>query len=96
MAGFRPKYVLADKAYDSKAIRECIAELAASTVIPCTATRKQPIDYDFEIYKERNRVERCFNKLKHFRRIATRYDRREIYFRAFVFIACAMIWMRWE
>ena len=94
MAGFRPKYVLADKAYDSNAIRECIAELGASAVIPCTATRKQPIDYDFEIYKERNRVERCFNKLKHFRRLATRYDRREIYFRAFVLIACAMIWMR--
>ena len=94
MAGFRPKYVLADKAHDSNALRECIAELAASVVIPCTATRKQPIDYDFEIYKERNRVERCFNKLKHFRRIATRYDRREIYFRAFVLIACAMIWMR--
>ena len=84
MAGFRPKYVLADKAHDSNAIREYIAELAASTVIPCTATRKQPIDYDFEIYKERNRVECCFNKLKHFRRIAARYDRREIYFRAFV------------
>ena len=48
MAGFRPKYVLADKAYDSNAIRECIAELGASAVIPCTATRKQPIDYDFE------------------------------------------------
>ena len=94
MAGFRPKYVLADKAHDSNAIRDCIAELAASAVIPCTATRKQPIDYDFEIYKERNRVGRCFNKLKHFRRIATRYDRREIYFRAFVLIACAMIWMR--
>ncbi len=78
--GFRPKYVLANKAYDSNAIREGIAELGASTVIPCTATRKQPIDYDFEIHKERNRVERCFNKLKHFRRIATRYDRREIYF----------------
>ena len=37
MAGFRPKYVLADKAHDSNAIRECIAELAASAVIPCTA-----------------------------------------------------------
>ena len=94
MAGFRPRYVLADKAYDSNAIRECIAELGASAVIPCTATRKQPIDYDCNIYKERNRVERYFNKLKHFRRIATRYDRREIYFLAFILIACAMIWMR--
>ena len=94
MAGFRPRYVLADKAYDSNAIRECIAELGASAVIPCTATRKQPIDYDYNIYKERNRVERYFNKLKHFRRIATRYDRREIYFLAFILIACAMIWMR--
>ena len=46
------------------------------------------------IYKARNRIERCFNKLKHFRYIATRYDRRAIYFLAFIHIACFMLWMR--
>lgn len=52
------------------------------------------IPHDAAIYRCRNRIERCFNKLKHFRRFATRFDRRAIYFLAFVYIAAAMIWMR--
>ncbi|WP_156752750.1 transposase, partial [Mesorhizobium sp. WSM3873] len=55
---------------------------------------KTLIPYDFEAYKARNLIERCFNKLKHFRRIATRYDRRALYFLSFVQLACAMLWMR--
>ena len=94
MHGFTANYVLADAAYDSNHIRACIAETGASAVIPCNPTRKRPIPHDKEIYKARNRIERCFNKLKHFRRIATRYDRRAIYFLAFILIACAMLWMR--
>ncbi len=92
--GFRPKHVLADKAYDSNALRTQIAEIGASAVIPCNPTRKVAIPYDFSIYKARNRIERCFNKLKHFRRIATRYDRRDTYFRAFILIAASILWMR--
>ena len=92
--GFRPCHVLADKAYDSNAIRQHIAGLGAAAVIPCNPGRKRPIPYDFEVYKARNRIERCFNKLKHFRRIATRYDRRAIDFLAFIHIACGMLWMR--
>jgi len=92
--GLTPKRVLADKAYDSNALRELIASMGAETVIPCNRTRKRPIPYDFEAYKVRNTVERCFNKLKHFRRIATRYDRRAIYFLSFLYLAAAMLWMR--
>ena len=92
--GFRPHHVLADKAYDSNAFRTLIAETGAGAVIPCNHTRKHLIPYDFEIYKARNRIERCFNKLKHFRRIATRYDRRASYFLAFIHIACFMLWIR--
>jgi len=92
--GFRPNHVLADKAYDSNSFRALIAETGAAAVIPCNPTRKHLIPYDFEIYKARNCIERCFNKLKHFRRIATRYDRRTIYFLAFIHIACAVLWMR--
>ncbi len=94
LAGFRPHHVIADKAYDSNAFRRLIADIGAAAVIPCNPTRKRLIPYDFEIYKARNRIERCFNKLKHFRHIATRYDRRATYFLAFIHIACAMIWMR--
>ena len=92
--GFRPAHVLADKAYDSNALRTLVADLGATAVIPCNPTRKHLIAYNFEVYKARNRIERCFNKLKHFRRIATRYDRRALYFKAFILIACAILWMR--
>jgi len=94
MQGFTAKYVLADAAYDSNHIRALVAELGASAVIPCNPTRRHPIAHDKQIYKARNRIERCFNKLKHFRRIATRYDRRAIHFLAFILIACIMLWMR--
>lgn len=94
LEGFRPKHVVADKAYDSSDLRKRIAEIGAAAVIPCNPTRKVQIPYDFTIYKTRNRIERCFNKLKHFRHIATRYDRRAVHFLAFIHIACAMLWMR--
>ena len=92
--GLAPRRVLADKAYDSNALRALIADRGAEAVIPCNPTRRRPIPYDFEAYKVRNLVERCFNKLKHFRRIATRYDRRAIHFLSFVQLAAAMLWMR--
>jgi len=94
LGGYRPNHVIADKAYDSNALRDLIQGLGAAAVIPCNPTRKRLIPYDFTIYKLRNRIERCFNKLKHFRRIATRYDRRAAHFLAFIHIACAMLWMR--
>ena len=89
-----PRRVLADKAYDSNAIRALIMDMQAEAVIPCNPTRKTLIPYDFEAYKMRNTVERCFNKLKHFRRIATRFDRRAQNFLSFVQIAAAILWMR--
>ena len=61
---------------------------------PCNPTRKHKIAYDFEAYKVRNTVERCFNKLKHFRRIATRFDRRAAHFLGFIHLAAAILWLR--
>ena len=86
--------VIADKAYDSNALRQLIADAGMIAVIPSTRSRKVPIPHDTTLYKERNRIERCFNKLKHFRRFATRFDRRAVHFLAFVQLASAMIWMR--
>lgn len=94
MQGFTARHVLADAAYDSALIRADIAGMGANAVIPRNPTRKQAIPHDRDIYKARNRIERCFNKLKHFRRVATRYDRRAAYFLAFVLIACVMLWIR--
>ena len=92
--GFSAKAVLADRAYDNNELRQVIADSSAEAVIPSTRSRTIPIPHDKTTYKQRNLIERCFNKLKHFRRFATRYDRRAIYFLAFIHIAASMIWMR--
>jgi transposase len=86
--------VIADKAYDSNALRQLIADAGMIAVIPSTRSRRIQIPHDVGLYKNRNRIERCFNKLKHFRRFATRFDRRAVHFLAFIHIAGAMIWMR--
>lgn len=86
--------VLADKAYDSNALRETIAAMGAEAVIPSSRSRKIIIPHDELVYVNRNRIERCFNRMKHFRRFATRYDRRTIHFEGFVYLVAAMIWLR--
>jgi transposase len=93
LEGQTAKAVLADKAYDSNALRALIASIGAKAVIPSNRTRKVIIPHDADLYKHRNRIERCFNRLKHFRRFATRYDRRTVHFIGFVHLAAAMIWM---
>jgi transposase len=52
------------------------------------------IPHDAAVYRQRNRIERRFNRPKHFRRFATRYERRTIHFSGFVFLAAAMLWLR--
>lgn len=94
LEGCTAQAVLADRAYDSSALRNLIDEIGAKAVIPSTRSRSVPIPHDPIIYKCRNRIERCFNKLKHFRRFATRYDRRARHFLSFIHLAAAMIWMR--
>ena len=94
LEGFKCEAVLADKAYDNNDLRQAIAEMDAQAVIPSTRSRKVPIPHDETVYKERNRIERCFNKLKHFRRFATRYDRKAIHFMAFIHLAAIMLWLR--
>jgi len=86
--------VLADKAYDSNALRTIIASMGAEAVIPSNRSRKVLIPHDTAAYKHRNRIERGFNRLKHFRRFATRYDRRTIHFLGFPHLAAIMLWLR--
>lgn len=76
LEGFQAEAVLADRAYDNNDLRQAIVGMGAEAVIPSTRSRKIPIAHNAAIYKHRNRIERCFNKLRHFRRFATRYDRR--------------------
>ena len=76
------------------ALRQTIAEMEAQAVIPSTRSRKIPILHDEAIYKERNRIERCFNKLRQFRAVATRYDKRERIYQGTVDVASIRIWLR--
>jgi transposase len=94
LEGMDADAVIADKAYDSNAIRDTVKAAGMKAVIPSNASRTKTIRHDRLLYRERNRIERCFNKLKHFRRLATRYDRRAIHFLAFLCLAGSMLWMR--
>jgi transposase len=94
LEGVEGDAVIADKAYDSNAIRATVKAAGMKAVIPSNRSRKRPIRHDKVLYRERNRIERCFNKLKHFRRLATRYDRRACHFLAFLCLAASMLWMR--
>jgi transposase len=86
--------LLADKGYDSDRFRSSIARVGAEAVIPSTRSRAQVIPYDKHIYRDRNLVERFFNKIKHFRRIATRYEKTVLSFASMLFLVGAVIWLR--
>jgi transposase len=68
------RHLLADKAYDANHLRRLLAKRRIKAVIPSTASRTRPIAYDRVLYKERNRIERLWCRLKDWHRIATRYD----------------------
>ncbi len=87
----RAQAVIADKGYDSQALVEQIESLGAKPVIPPRRYRLCLRPYDAELYKLRNRIERCFNRLKQFRRFATRYCKSLLAFHATVALACAWI-----
>ena len=85
--GVDPEALIADKAYDADPLRDTLAQREIAPVIPPKANRKMPPPCDFALYRERNLIERFFNKLKHFRAIATRYDKRARNFLAGVHLA---------
>jgi transposase len=93
LSGHCARYVLADRAYDARSFREAIAQAGAEPVIPPNPTRKRPASYDRLRYRDRNRIERLVGRLKRFRRIATRYDRRAAYFLASIHIVACLEWM---
>ena len=86
--------MLADKAYDADWIREMIWEQGAIDVIPSKSNRKLSKDFDTGIYKERNKIERFFGRLKaSFRRIATRYEKTSRNFLAMIKLAAVRLWI---
>jgi transposase len=82
--------LIADKGYDSMALRNLVASRGAEAVIPSTASRRRPIPYDRDAYRARNLVERLWCRLKDWRRIATRYDKLARNFLSGALIAAAI------
>ena len=84
--------VLADKAYDAdQRVIEPLLAAGKTVVIPPKSNRKEPRDYDKNLYKERNLVERFMNRIKHYRRVATRYEKTARNFLGFVHVAAIMV-----
>jgi transposase len=92
--GFQPDATIADKGYDANHLIDSIDAVGARVVIPPKRNRNEQRQYDTDLYKERNIIERFFNKLKQFRRIATRYDKLLANFIGFVKLAAIAIWLR--
>jgi transposase len=101
----RPGAAMADKAYSSAANRAYLRKRGIQAVIPVKEDQKKhrrargraggrPPGFDPARYKERNTVERCFSKLKQFRAVATRYDKRDFMYQATVDVASIRIWLR--
>ena len=84
--------LVADKGYDSQALREWLDARGTEAVIPPRKTRKTQYNYDKAIYKQRNIIERMFCRLKDWRRIATRFDRNLKTFMAAIALAAIVIW----
>jgi transposase len=86
--------LLADRAHDSDALRHTLLERGAWGNIGLMPNRKNRPAFSAWLYRHRNAVERFFNKLKHFRAVATRYDKRDDNFLASVKLASLRIWLR--
>ena len=86
--------LLADRAYDSNALREALQARGAWANIKPVAHRLDPPPFSPYLYRYRNLVERFFNKIKHYRAVATRYDKRAANYLAAVKLAAIRIWLR--
>jgi putative transposase len=92
--GFQPGAAIADKGYDANYLVDSLDTMGAKVVIPPKRNRRDQRKYDADLYKERNIIERFFNKLKQFRRVATRYDKLLANFMGFVKLAAIAIWLK--
>lgn len=90
----KPKALLADKGYDGDRFRESLLIQGILPIIPPRSNRKVPNHPDYRRYKDRNRIERMFGKLKQQRRIATRYDKSVLSFESFLNLAAVRLWAK--
>lgn len=83
-----------DRAYEGDKTRELCQSFGHKPVVPPKKNRINPWEYDHELYKRRNIIERLFRWLKAFRRVCTRYDKLDVIFLSFVQIACIFTWLK--
>jgi transposase len=88
------KRVVADKGFDSNKLREAMWDAWSGPWIPPLSTRKQPVRWHRGYYRKRHRVEKFFQRIKRYRRVATRYDKLALSFLAFVQLAGVLDWLR--
>ena len=86
--------VLADKAYDTNAVVAAVEALGAQVVIPSKKNRNVARLIDTNLYRDRNKIERFFSRLKQFRRLATRYEKTASSFLGMVHFVSALLWLR--
>jgi transposase len=89
----RPRRVAGDRSYSSRAIRAGLRRRGIRATIPRRSDQRHRGRFDRAAYRLRNRVERLINRLKQFRRVATRYEKRGAAYRAMVVIACILLWL---
>src|SRR3954463_8947616 len=89
----RPAKLAGDKAYSSRSIRLALRKRGITPVIPTKANERRQPDFDREAYRQRNIVERMINRLKNFRRIATRYEKRAANYLAMITIGAILLWI---
>jgi len=88
----RPTRIAGDKGYSFPVVRARLRARGIGVVIPAKSNQPRQPRFDKAAYRERNRVERCFNRLKQYRRVATRYEKRAVNYKAMVTIAMILLW----
>ena len=94
ISGSRGEYVIADKGYDAQQFIDYLTEAGMVAVIPARANRKEARDYDTHLYRERHVVECFIGKIKHYRRVFSRFDKLASRYLGFLQFAAALIWLR--
>jgi transposase len=94
IAGYESEYVIADKSYDADHFRQTISASGAKPVIPPRSNRKEQYDYDKHLYKERHLVECLIGKMKHYRRVFSRFEKLAKRYLGFLSFVGALIWLR--
>ena len=94
LADFDSERVIADRSYDAEEFLHLIAENKTEAVIPPRKNRKEPREYDQHLYQERHLIECFFNKIKHYRRLFSRFEKLDQRLLGFLSFAGALIWLR--